>query len=76
MVTSVTGHVDDISGSELEFFGIKLKVNSAKLATLLNSDVNEDVTVIGRRTVELIARADEDEMLCVDPFERAPVDAD
>ena len=76
MVTSVTGQVDDISGSELEFFGIKLKVTNPKLATLLNSDLNEDVTVIGRRTVELIARADEDELLSVEPYDRAPADAD
>jgi hypothetical protein len=36
-------------GSELEFFGVKLKVKNPRLAALLNSDVNEDVQVIGRR---------------------------
>jgi ethanolamine utilization protein EutA (predicted chaperonin) len=76
MVTSVSGHVDDISSSELEFFGIKLKVKNPKLASLLNSDVNEDVTVIGRRTVDLIARADEDELLAVDRFNCEPADVD
>jgi hypothetical protein len=34
---------------ELEFFGVKLKVKNPHLAALLNSDVQEDVQVIGRR---------------------------
>jgi len=35
--------------SSVEFFGVKLKVNNPRLAALLNSSVNEDVQVIGRR---------------------------
>ena len=45
-------------GSELEFFGVKLKVENPHLAALLNSDVNEDVQVIGRRAREAF-RSDE-----------------
>lgn len=42
--------VDDTSAhNEVEFFGVKLKVKNPHLATLLNSGVNEDVQVIGRR---------------------------
>jgi hypothetical protein len=33
----------------VEFFGVKLKVNNPHLAALLNSSVNDDVQVIGRR---------------------------
>jgi hypothetical protein len=40
-------HASD--GSELEFFGVRLKVKNPHLAALLNSDVHEDVEVIGRR---------------------------
>ena len=43
-------------GSELEFFGVKLKVKNPHLAALLNSDVNEDVQVIGRRAREAFRR--------------------
>jgi hypothetical protein len=46
-------------GSELEFFGVKLKVNNPRLAALLNSGVNEDVQVIGRRAREAF-RGDEE----------------
>jgi len=48
---------------DVEFFGVKLKVANPRLATLLNSSVNENVVVIGRRTYDLLARADEDEGL-------------
>ena len=50
----------DMDPSDIEFFGIKLKVRDPRLARLLNSDVSENVVVIGRRTVDLLARADED----------------
>lgn len=49
--------------SEVEFFGMRIKVKDAKLAALLNSDVSENVVVIGQRTRDLfsveIERADE-----------------
>jgi len=47
-------------GSELEFFGVKLKVNNPRLAALLNSDVTDDVQVIGRRAREALSGADDD----------------
>jgi hypothetical protein len=53
----------DIEQPDVEFFGVKLKVANPRLATLLNSSVNENVVVIGRRTVDLLARADEEEGL-------------
>jgi hypothetical protein len=43
---------------EVEFFGVKLKVNNPRLAALLNSDVTDDVTVVGRRARGVFA-ADE-----------------
>jgi hypothetical protein len=46
-------------GSELEFFGVKLKVRNPHLAASLNSDVHEDVRVIGRRAREAF-RGDEE----------------
>jgi hypothetical protein len=45
-------------GSELEFFGVKLKVKNPHLAALLNSDVHEDVQVIGYRARQAL-RGDE-----------------
>ncbi len=45
-------------GGELEFFGVKLKVKNPHLAALLNSDVHEDVQVIGQRAREAF-RSDE-----------------
>ena len=42
---------------ELEFFGVKLKVKNARLAALLNSDVTEDVQVIGLRARDAFAGA-------------------
>ncbi|MCX6372405.1 MAG: hypothetical protein NTX16_04865 [Actinobacteria bacterium] len=39
----------------VEFFGVKLKVNNPRLAALLNSNVNDDVQVIGRRAREAFA---------------------
>ena len=34
---------------EVEFFGVKLKVNNPSLAALLNSDVTDEVTVVAQR---------------------------
>ncbi len=36
-------------GSEVEFFGIRIKVKDPRLAALLNSDVTDDVVVIAKR---------------------------
>jgi hypothetical protein len=38
--------------SEVEFFGVKLKVHNPRLAALLNSDVTDEVQVIGRRALD------------------------
>ena len=65
LVTSSTEHPQNVNEPDLEFFGVKLKVKNERLATLLNSSVNENVVVIGRRTFDLLARADEDEGLDV-----------
>ncbi len=45
--------------SEVEFFGVKLKVRSAQLAALLNSSVHDDVQVIGRRALDAFGQADD-----------------
>jgi hypothetical protein len=44
---------------EVEFFGVKLKVKNPRLAALLNSNVTEDVQVIGRRACEALRAADD-----------------
>jgi hypothetical protein len=49
------GTVNARNGSDLEFFGVKLKVNNPRLAALLNSDIHDDVQVIGRRAREAFA---------------------
>jgi hypothetical protein len=49
------GPVQATDGSELEFFGVKLKVNNPRLAALLNSDITDDVQVVGRRAREAFA---------------------
>lgn len=74
MVTLLDDHGHDIDESDVEFFGVKLKVTNPRLATLLNSSVNENVVVIGRRTIDLLVRADEDEGL--EPLDGATADAD
>jgi len=73
-MTTLIDRNDDIVEPDLEFFGVKLKVKNPRLATLLNSSVNENVVVIGRRTVDLLARADEDEGL--DALDAFPVGPD
>lgn len=45
--------------SEVEFFGVKLKVRNPHLAALLNSSVHEDVQVIGRRARDAFGPADD-----------------
>jgi hypothetical protein len=49
------------SATDLEFFGVKLKVKNPRLAALLNSDVNDDVQLIGRRARDAFAGADDAE---------------
>lgn len=46
-------------GSELEFYGVKLKVNNPRLAALLSSDATDDVQVVGRRAREALAGQDD-----------------
>jgi len=65
LVTSSTEHPQNVHEPDVEFFGVKLKVKNERLAALFNSSVNENVVVIGRRTIDLLARADEDEGLDV-----------
>lgn len=60
MVTLLSDQTQDSAQPDVEFLGIKLKVANPRLATLLNSSVNENVVVIGRRTIDLLARADEE----------------
>jgi hypothetical protein len=45
---------------EVEFFGVKVKVRSSHLAALLNSDVTEDVVVVGRRARDVILNEEPD----------------
>jgi len=45
--------------SDVEFFGVRLKVRNPRLAALLNSNVNEDVQVIGRRARDAFGPADD-----------------
>jgi hypothetical protein len=39
--------------AEVEFFGIRLKVSNTRLASLLNSNVTDDVVVIADRALAL-----------------------
>ena len=57
------------STDSVEFFGVKLKVNNPRLAALLNSDVTDDVVVVGQRARDLMALG-ADEMV-VEPDEGA-----
>jgi len=49
--------VDETSDGprSVEFFGVKLKVNNPHLAALLNSNVGDDVQVIGQRARDAFA---------------------
>jgi hypothetical protein len=40
--------------ANIEFFGCKIKCRSPHLAALLNSDVNENVVVVGQRAAEVL----------------------
>jgi hypothetical protein len=42
------------SASEVEFFGVKLKVKSPHLAALLNSTMSDDVVLVGRRARDAV----------------------
>ena len=53
--------VSEGTTGSVEFFGVKLKVKDPRLAALLNSDVTDDVVVIGRRAIDLVTLDDEDE---------------
>jgi len=46
--------VSEGTTDSVEFFGVKLKVRDQRLAALLNSDVTDDVVVIGRRARDLV----------------------
>jgi hypothetical protein len=39
--------------SEVEFFGIRIKVKDPRLAALLNSNVTEDVVVVAQRAKDV-----------------------
>ncbi len=41
--------------SDIDFFGVRLKVNNPRLAALLNSSVTDDVQVVGRRARDVVA---------------------
>ena len=43
---------------EVEFFGVKLKVNNPRLAELLNSDMTDEVHVVVRRARGVFAADD------------------
>ena len=49
MVDVMDRDTDKPPPGDVEFFGVKLKVNNPHLAALLNSSITEDVQVIGRR---------------------------
>ena len=44
--------------TDVEFFGIHIRVRDPKLAALLNSDVTDDVVVVARRTAGLLSDDD------------------
>ena len=59
MTPPSTADGDPCESGELEFFGVTLKVKNPRLAALLNSSVNEDVEVIGRRAREAFSGGDD-----------------
>jgi hypothetical protein len=63
---------DDGPGN-VEFFGVKLKVNNPRLAALLNSSVSDDVQVIGRRARDAFAG---DSRAAYEDVHRRPPSAD
>ena len=48
-------------GADVEFFGAHIKVKNAKLAALLNSALTDDVTVVGKRALDLVAAGERDD---------------
>jgi len=54
-------------GADVEFFGVKLRVNNPHLAALLNSDVSDDVQVIGRRARDVVAHDRRRPVVAVQP---------
>ena len=60
MASSDVTDGEPAQGSELEFFGVKLKVKNARLAELLNSSVTEDVQVIGARARDVFATPEDE----------------
>ena len=57
--TSSASRLD--GAGEVEFFGVKLKVNNPRLAALLNSDVTDEVTVVVQRARGVFAADEPDE---------------
>jgi hypothetical protein len=55
MATVIEQPVAATSSSDLEFFGVKIKCKSPRLAALLNSDVTESVVVVGKRAMDLFS---------------------
>jgi hypothetical protein len=49
----------DVTG-EVEFFGVKLKVNNPRLAALLNSDMTDEVAVVVQRARGVFAMDEAD----------------
>ncbi len=49
---------DATDGGSLEFFGVQLTVKNAALAALLDSNVADDVQVVGRRAREAFTTED------------------
>jgi hypothetical protein len=60
MVNTATTAARSNGAGDVEFFGVKLKVNSPRLAALLNSDVTDEVSVVVRRARGTIAPDDAD----------------
>lgn len=58
MVETQASSTEAQESDELEFFGVKLTVRNPHLVALLNSNVNEDVQVIGRRARDAFGGAD------------------
>ena len=51
--------------AEVDFFGVHIKVRSARLAALLNSAVTDDVVVVGRRARDLVSPDERDDEMNV-----------
>ena len=61
-------------GADVEFFGAHITVKNAKLAALLNSALTDDVTVVGKRALDLVSAEQRDQELnyAVDEAGAAP----